>query len=159
MNFTILGPSDGKLSNDKSSITDAKFGGRREVSTSEADSKDYTKRTGNASNIKNNPVDETDRDVDDMSDVNDNFDDPTTQRAKKREFSRRDETSDVQQSNERIATQSDPDNRPRMDEGSDATQVPEASDVKTIRSKLKGHFGDGQYDNMPNRGTYEGEIS
>ncbi len=158
MNFTILGPSDGQLKDDKSSMTDAKFGGHREVSDV-AHAKDYTKRTGNAPNLKKNPVDETDKDVDDMSDVNDNFVDPATQRAKKREFSRRDETSDVQQSNEGIAVQSDPDNRPRMDEGSDITQVPETSDVKTRRSKLKGHFGEGQYDNMPNRGSYEGENS
>ena len=28
------------------------------------------------------------------------------------------------------------------------------------RSKSKGHFGgEGQYDNMPNRGVHEGEIS
>jgi hypothetical protein len=153
MNFTILGPSEGNLSENKSDMTDARFGGQRKVvSKSVGDAKDYTKRTGTAPNRKENPVDETVRDVDDMSDVNDNFADPTTERAKKREFSRREETSNVQKSNEaNWQVKSDPDNRPRMDEGSDAVQVPEVVEERVRKKANRWHYESSD--------TYEGEIS
>ena len=76
----------------------------------------------------------------------------STERAKKREFSRRDETSDAQQSNEADwQTKSDSDNRPRMDEGSDAVQIPEA-----ITERVRKKANRWQYDSS---NTYEGEIN
>jgi hypothetical protein len=50
--------------------------------------------------------------------------------------------------------ESDTANRPLED--TDVTIVP---DNKHRRSKLKNQFGSGQYDNNPNRGEGEGEIS
>lgn len=141
MNFTILGPNDNKLKDDKSSMTASDFGGNREYSSNTSDAKDYTKRTGRAPNKKENPVDDTTKDVDDMTDPY----------ARKREFSRREETSNVQKSNESVAIQSDSDRRPRMDEGNDAVQVPEASDLRQLKKANRW-----QYDSS-NR--YEGEIS
>jgi len=148
MDFTILGPSDGQLADNKSDMTDCRFGGIREHSDV-ADTKDYTKRTGGAPNKEENPVDEVAKDVDEM----------TESEARKREFSRREETSNVQKNNEADwQVKSDSDNQPL--ENTDAFE-PDPSDpnflMKTRRSKLKGHFGDGQYDNP--HGAYEGEIS
>lgn len=141
MNFTILGPSDGQLKDDKSMLTDARFGGHREHSQVAAD-KDYTARTGNAPNKKENPVDETVKDIDEM----------TESESRKREFSRREETSNVQKSNEADwQIKSDSDNRPRMDEGSDGLQVPEIIEERVRRKANKW-----QYDSS---NTYEGEIS
>jgi hypothetical protein len=138
-------PGDSPLSKDQSAPTDARFGGHREVSAVGKD-QDYTSRTGSASNRKENPVDDTIKDIDDMTDPN----------QRKREFSRREETSNVQASNEAgFITKTDSDNRPLED--TDAFE-PDGSSIKLRRSKIKGHFGNGQYDNNPNRGVYEGEI-
>jgi hypothetical protein len=138
-------PGDNPLSSDQSAPTDAKFGGHREYSDT-AKAQDYTSRTGKAPNVKKNPVDDTIKDIDDMTDPN----------QRKREFSRREETSNVQASNEAgFITKTDADHRPPED--TDAIE-PENDPAKRPRSKVKGHFGSGQYDNMPNRG-YEGEIS
>lgn len=132
---------DAPLAESQSDMTDARFGGHREHSDV-ADAKDYTSRTGNAPNVKKNPVDTTTKDIDDMTD----------DKARKREFSRRAETQDVQQSNEADwQTKSDSDNRPRMDEGSDGVQVPEAVEERVRRKANKW-----QYDTS---NTYEGEIS
>lgn len=149
MNFTILGPNDSPLAESKSDITDSRFGGNRAVTADISKAFDYTSRQGNAPSIKINPVDETSKDIDEM----------TEPQSRKREFSRRDETSDVQKSNEAdFISQADPDKRPL--ENTDAFE-PDPSDpnflLKTRRSKLKGQFGDGQYDNP--HGAYEGEIS
>lgn len=133
MNF--LGPCDNQLNDNQSDTRDGRFGGNREYSQT-AHSKDYTARTGNAPNKKENPEDTT-KDIDDMA----------NSEARKREFSRREETSNTQKSNEAgWATHSDSDRRPAEDED------------RNRGSKLRDHFGEGQYDNMPNRG-YEGEIS
>jgi hypothetical protein len=149
MNFTILGPSDGQLKDNKSDMTDTRFGGQRKnLSKSVADAKDYTKRTGTAPNKKENPVDETTRDIDDLA----------NEKEKKSEFSYQEDKMDVQKGNDSVAIQSDSDRRPPED--TDAF-TPDPSDpnflVKTRRSKLKNQFGDGQYDNP--QGAYEGEIS
>jgi len=138
MNFTILGPSDGQLQDNKSDTSDSNFGGNREYSQTAAD-KDYTSRTGNAPNKKENPVDETVRDIDDMANVE----------SRKREFSRRDETSDTQKNNESVAIQSDSDRRP--DEDTDPTKVPEASSLKQGRKANKWQFDSSD--------RYEGELS
>ena len=130
MQFTVLSPNDSPLKENKSDMTASNFGGNREVSNT-ADAKDYTKRTGNAPNKKENPVEDTSRDTDEMTDP----------KARKREFSRREETSNVQSSNEAdFITKSDSDKRPRMDEGSDAVQVPETHAVKRHRKHNQWHF-------------------
>jgi len=146
-----LNPSGDKpIQDGKTEASDARFGGHREHSDV-ANAKDYTARSSDDPQKEENPVDETIRDVDDMSDVNENFADKAA-RAKKREFSRRAETQDVQQSNEADwQTKSDSDHRPRMDEGTDAVQVPEAKEERVRRKANKW-----QYDNS---NTYEGEIS
>ena len=148
-----MSPLDHQLKDDKSSMTDTRFSGNREFTDNISSPKDYTKRaTEVVTAKKENPVDETVRDVDDMSDVNDNTDQTKHPRAKKREFSRRAETQDVQQSNEADwQTKSDPDNRPRMDEGTDAVQVPEVVEERVRRKANRW-----QYDSS---NTYEGEIS
>jgi hypothetical protein len=141
MNFTILGPSDNPVQNSKSDTTDGNFGGNREYSQT-ADAKDYTKRTGTASNKKENPVDITTKDIDDMADPN----------ARKREFSYQENKEDVQKNNESgFITKSDSDNRPRMDEGSDAVQVPTSSDLRQRKKPNRWQFDSSD--------TYEGEIS
>jgi hypothetical protein len=140
-----LSPNDNPLADNASDMKDQNFGGRREFTTGvQQREQDYKKPTGGSVNVKKNPVDETIRDIDDMTDA----------KARKREFSRRAETADHSDHNKERFHETEPDNRPP--EGTDETQVP---DDKHKRSKLKNHFGSGQYDNNPNRGTYEGEIS
>ena len=147
MNFTILTPNDSPLQNNKSEPTASNYGGHREYSQV-ANSKDYTNRTTENPTKKENPVDDTTRDIDDMTD----------DKARKREFSRREETSNVQKSNEFNISKSDSDKRPPEDTD---PFIPDPDDpnflIKMRRSKLKGHFGDGQYDNP--HGAYEGEVS
>jgi len=142
MNFTILTPGDSPVKDDKSSPTVSNFGGHRAHSNSVSDAKDYTKRTGNAPTIEENPTDTAVRDIDDMADP----------AARKREFSRREETSNTQLNNESsFITKSDSDNLPPMDTGSDATVVPETHAVKQTRKPNQWHFG--------TKSVYEGEIS
>lgn len=141
MNFTVLGPNDNPLSSDQSAPSDSRFGGHREHSNT-AKAQDYTSRTGKAENRKENPVEDTSRDIDEMTEAE----------SRKREFSRREETSNVQASNEAgFITKSDSDNRPRMDEGTDAVQVPEADENRQKQRANKWHFDSSN--------TYEGEIS
>jgi hypothetical protein len=143
MNFTILTPSDSPLQDDKSSMTDTRFGGqRKKLNTSVADSKDYTKRTGAAPNKKENPENAV-KDIDDMANSEE----------RKREFSYQEDKKDVQKNNEAdFIVKSDADGgRPRMDEGSDAVQVPEASDTKHHRKPNQWHFG-------KSGSVYDGEI-
>ena len=141
MNFTVLStPNDSPIKDDKSTPSASNFGGHREHSKT-AKEQDYTGRTGTAANKKENPVDETIKDVDDMSNL----------KEKKNEFSYQEEKINVQKGNEGIGIKSDPENRPRMDEGTDAVQVPEASDRKQLKKANKW-----QYDSS-NR--YEGEMS
>jgi len=64
MNFTILGPLDNPIQNSKSDITDSNFGGNRQVTGNISEEHNSTKARGGASEIKINPVDETERDVD-----------------------------------------------------------------------------------------------
>jgi hypothetical protein len=153
-NLTGMSPFDNPVAYAKDDATDSHFGGQRRKGLPESlgDPKDYTKRTTvRVTAKKENPVDESIKDVDDMTDA---F-------QRKREFSRREETSNVQKSNTaEWREQSDSDRRPP--EETDPFE-PDPSDpnflIKNRRSKLKGHIGSGQYDNMPNRGMYEGEIS
>lgn len=148
MNFTVLTPSDTPVQNSKSDTVDGNFGGNREHSQT-SDNKDYTKRTGSAPSKKENPVENVIKDVDSMANS-------TT---RKREFSYQENKMDVQKNNEaNFITKSDSDNQPPEDTDG---FVPDPTDpnflIKTRRSKLKGHFGDGPYDGS--RGEYEGELS
>lgn len=135
------------LSEDQSSMKDDRFGGHREYSQT-ANDKDYTGRAATNPNAKKNPQDTT-IDVDDLENVE----------ARKREFSRRDETADCQKSNESdFITKTDKENQPLEEK---RAFEPDPDDpnflVKKRGSKVPGHFGDGQYNNNPNRG-YEGEV-
>lgn len=134
-----MSPGDHPLTDDQSAATDTRFGGHREHSQV-ADAKDYTARTPTNVVKEENPVDETIRDVDDM----------TNAAEKKREFSYQEEKINVQEGNEGIAIQSDPENRPRMNEGSDAVQVPEV-----VGERQRRKANPWQYDTS---NTYEGEI-
>ena len=143
-----MSPGDNKLSSDQSDPTDARFGGHREHSQV-SDAKDYTGRTGAGPNEKENPVDDVIRDIDDMVNT----------RERKNEFSYQEGKINVQKGNESDwMTKSDSDRLPPED--TDAFE-PDPSDpnflLKTRRSKLKYHFGDGQYSNP--HSDYEGEIT
>lgn len=135
-----MSPGDHPVHDDQSSMTDTRFGGHREYSQV-ADAKDYTKRTGEAPNKKENPVDETIRDVDDMVGAGE----------KKNEFSYQETKMDVQKGNDVLAIQSDSDKRPRMEEGSDAVQVPEVVEERQRKKANKWQYATSD--------TYEGEIS
>jgi hypothetical protein len=141
MNFTILTPGENLLNDDKSSTVDGRFGGHREHSNTSKE-QDYTSRTGTNKEKKENPVDETIRDIDDMTDP---F-------QRKREFSRREETSNVQKSNEEhFITKTDAENRPNMDEGTDPVRVPDTDLVKRHRKPNQWH--------LSTESIYESEIS
>ena len=147
-------PYDAPVQESQSDATDSRFGGLRAVvDVSVAKTEDYTSRTKASPNKKENPVDETTKDIDDLNNEED----------RKREASRRAETSTVGADNKYRRpgdgddkTYSEPDNRPPED--TDAF-TPDGDPIKLRRSKNKHHFGSGQYDNMPNRGVYEGENS
>ena len=136
MNFTILGPNDNPVQNSKSDTTDGNFGGNREYSQT-SDAKDYTKRTGNAPNKKENPVDTAIKDIDDMTDP---F-------SRKREFSYQEEEGTTEAD---FMIKSDSDNLPRMDEGSDAVQVPASSTLRQHKKPNRWQFAKSE--------TYEGEL-
>lgn len=139
MSITILTPNEHPVRDGKSEPTASNFGGRREQSNTAA-SQDYTSRTGASPNKKENPVDETIRDIDDMTDP----------MSRKREFSYQDELSDCQKGNEADwRAQSDSDNRP--DEEDDPVRIPEAINRRQYRKANKWQF------DSSNR--YEGEIS
>lgn len=141
MNFNTLSPFDSQVKDSKSDTSATHFGGHREHSDV-SDAKDYTDRIKAAPNIKKNPVDKVVKDIDDMTDS----------KQRKREFSRREETSNVQKSNESdFIVKTDKENRPRMDEGSDPVQVPEVDKPKRHRKPNQWQFG--------TESVYEGEIS
>ena len=132
----ILSPNDSKLIDSASDMKDQNFGGNRAITTGvQQKEQDYKQPVGWSSSVKENPVDKVIKDIDDMTDSN----------VRKREFSRRDETNNHSDHNKERFHESEPDNRPLED--TDVTQVP---DERHRRSKLKNHFGEGQY---------EGEIS
>jgi hypothetical protein len=140
-----LSPNDNPVNNNKSSTIDGDYGGNREFTTGEQrKGQDYKKPTQASVDVEGNPIDKTTKDIDDMADP----------KARKREFTRRAETMDHSDHNKDRFPESDTANRPLED--TDVTIVP---DNKHRRSKLKNQFGSGQYDNNPNRGEGEGEIS
>ena len=140
MNFTILTPGDSPVMYDKSDATHSNFGGQRQ-NAAVADAKDYTKRTGQAPSIEENPVDDAIRDIDDMSNLQE----------RKNRFTQEEIKTDVQKGNEGIGIQSDPENRPRMDEGTDAVRVPSSDYIEEMKKPNRWSF-----DSLP---IYEGEVS
>jgi len=126
----ILTPNDSPISNEKTK--NVNFGINKSYTTGEQQkSQDYLKANGGSPNAKLNPVDETLRDVDDMSNAN----------TRKREFSRRYETQTVGDHNKERFHESDSNNRPKENDGS--VLVP---DEKHHGSNIKYHFGEGQYE-------------
>lgn len=142
MNFTVLSPNDTPVKDSQSDMTDTRFGGQRQkLNESVSDIKDYTKRTGTASNEIENPIDTAIKDIDDMANASEH----------KNIFTQEEIRSDVQKGNESRAIQSDSDNRPRMDEGTDGIQIPSSDYRGEMKKKNKYSF-----DSLP---IYEGEIS
>jgi hypothetical protein len=138
-----LSPHDTPVGSDASEMKDTNFGGNREYTTGkQVKSQDYTSRDCGAPNKKENPYEETTKDVDDMTDPE----------ARKREFSRRAETSTVGDHNKEHFHETDPENRPPEDT---TAFIP---DDKKHTKKMRFQYGSGQYDNNPNRGNYEGEV-
>lgn len=138
-------PNDNPVSDDaSSSMQDNNFGGQRQFTTgAQVKEQDYTKKHGGAPNVKRNPVEDAVRDIDAMTETE----------SRKREFSRRAETADHSDHNKEHFHETDPENRPPED--TSAVLIP---DDKKHGDKLRNHFGSGQYDNYPNRGSYEGEL-
>lgn len=135
-------PNDSPVDDNTSSMKDNNFGGQRQFTTGkQVRTQDYTKKHCGAPNTKENPVEDAVRDVDAMSD----------EETRKREFSRRAETSTCGDHNKEHFHETDPENRPLEDT---TAFIP---DGKKHGDKLRNHFGSGQYDNNPNRGRYEGE--
>ena len=142
MNFTILTPGDCPVMYDKSDATDSNFGGQRQrLHTTVGDDSDYTMRDGAAPTIELNPVDTAIRDIDDMSNLEE----------RKNDFSQQEIRADVQKGNEGLGIQSGPENRPRMDEGTDAVQVPSSEYRKQLKKTNRWQFNKSEH--------YEGEIS
>lgn len=135
-------PNDNPVSdrNASSSLKDRNFGGRRKVTDNTQKAEDYTKpsmerRANMAEDVEEkifNPVEETTKDIDDMVDAPlDENGDPVAGR--KREFSRRAETSTVGADNQYRRPHdgddkiySDPDNRPESEHREDdVVKVPD----------------------------------
>lgn len=104
---------------------------------------DYTKQAQEAEDVKRNPVDETEKDVQALNN-------PMT---RTREASRRAETADPADTNKGRFPEIDMSNVPP--ELDDPVIVP---DDKKHGAKLKTQFGSGPYE-MTRRSLYEGEIS
>ena len=129
----VLGPSDSPVNNSKSDTVDGNFGGNRSISSDISKSQDYKSPGGGAPNRVENPEDVS-KDIDEMTEAE----------ARKREFSRREETSNRQKSNEAgFISKTDSDNRPS--EETDAFE-PDSEPPKVRRSKNKYHFGGSPYD-------------
>jgi hypothetical protein len=146
-NMFVLGPSDNKV-NDRhgsSSLKDSRFGGNRQVTDNVQKTEDYTKpsterrsnMTGEADEKMVNPVEEATIDIDDMNDP----------QARKRETSRRAETSTVGaqnqyrrpgDANDKIHT--DADNIPEADVNDDEVIEPDPN--KKHGSRLPNMIGE-----------------
>jgi hypothetical protein len=150
---TAPGAGDKKVTvDDRFGSKDGNFGGNRAVSSTPAKDGDYKRPTLGAPNRKENPVDETERDIDDLAGtVDDKYRGDGM-------YDRQQDASDLTQRFDLQYVKTDAENRPPED--TDAfTPDPDDPDflIKKRRSKNKGQYGDGQYDNYPNRG-YEGEL-
>lgn len=162
----VLGPTDNGNTTDRGAESKSKrktvdsrfdtkqgsFGGNRAHSSTPRFEGDYTRPTLGAPIRKQNPVDTVERDIDDPAGTigagyyGDSW------------FTRQRNNSVLSFKKNLIHIYTSPDHRPL--ENTDAFE-PDPTDpdflVKKPRSKVKGHYGDGQYDNYPNRG-YEGEL-
>ena len=142
MNFTVLSPNDTPVQDGQSDMIDARFGGQRQkLNESVSDIKDYTKRSGVTPSIKENPTDTAIKDVDDMANLSE----------RKNVFTQEEIRADVQRGNENTAIQSDSTTRPRMDEGTDAVQVPSSTFREQMKKTNRWSLNSGD--------IYEGEIS
>lgn len=125
-------PNDTPLSDNASSIKDTSFGGQRQFTKGkQTKDQDYTKKSGGSPNVKENPVDEVVRDIDEM----------TEPESRKREFSRRAETASHKDHNKEHFHETDPENRPFED--SSNLIIP---DGKKHGDKLRNQYGEGQYE-------------
>ena len=70
---------------------------------------------------------------------------------RKNDFSQQEIRADVQKGNEGLGIQSGPENRPRMDEGTDVVQVPSSEYRKQLKKTNRWQFNKSEH--------YEGEIS
>ena len=128
----ILSPNDSPLMDSVSDMKNKNFGAKRTFTTGvQQKDHDYTVSVGGSSNIEENPVDDSIKDIDAMTDP----------ASRKREFSRRAETNDRSDHNKERFHEISSDNKP-LEDKSDVI-VP---DNKYHGSKLKNHFGNGQYE-------------
>jgi len=114
----VLGPHDSPVSHSTTDLTDTNFGGARKVTAGIQNAADYTKRTNDLRDVKENPVDATTRDVDDLNDP----------QARKNDTTRQVKSFETGDLNTEYFHVSDLENKP-LDEGREdsAFQVP-ASD-------------------------------
>lgn len=129
MNFTVLSPGDNPVNNSKSDITDSNFGGNRKVTENIFESHDYTKARGGSVEVKENPVDETIKDIDDN------------------------EVVEIKGNGAMFITKSDKENQPIED--TDAVVIPNSIGPKRQRKPDKYNFSS---TSIPVT-NYEGEIS
>lgn len=130
-----LSPNDNPITDNAAELKDNNFGGNREYTKGkQVKDQDYTGRSCGSPNNKENPVDETTKDIDDM----------TNSEAREREFSRRAETACRKDHNKEHFHKTDPENLPLEDTRS---FIP---DDKKHGAILRTQYGEGQY---------EGEIS
>lgn len=142
MNFVTLTPNDSPINDSRSDMIDSNFGGQRQkLNKTVGDPKDYTKRTGACSEIEENPVEDVTRDIDEMSNSFERKDEFTYQEIK----------SNVQEGNNSVAIQSDPENRPLADNGSDPVIIPETVTRKQLKKSNRWQFDKSD--------KYEGELS
>lgn len=143
----VMSPYDNRVAEDDAGgLKDRNFGGNRKVTDNVQKSEDYTKpsterranMTGETDEKIFNPVEETTKDVDDMNDLE----------ARKREESRRAETSTVGADNQYRRpfdgddkTYSEPDNRPADDHREDDGVV-EPDPVGKHGKRNPFHFGE-----------------
>lgn len=126
-----LSPHDNPVEDGANELKDGSFGGNREYTTGkQVKDQDYTGRAGGSPNNKENPVDETAKDIDEM----------TEPESRKREFSRRAETADRKDHNKEHFHKTDPENLPLEDT---TAFVP---DDKKHGARLRTQYGEGQYE-------------
>jgi hypothetical protein len=142
MNFTVLTPNDSPLMYNKSDATHSNFGGQRQkLHIPVGDDNDYTVRKGDDPNTDQNPIDTSIRDIDEMSNLEE----------RKNRFTQEEIKSNCQEGNDSLGIQSDPENRPRMDEGTDGIQVPSSVFRKQLKKTNKWQFAKSEH--------YESEMS
>lgn len=133
----VMSPGDNKVQDSKSDTTDGRFGGNRKVTSDVQNPQDYTKSTLDGRDKVENPEDTT-KDIDDLNDP----------QARKRENSRRAETSTVGADNQYRRSgdgddkiYSEPDNLP-TGEGREDDVVIEPEAGKKHGTRSPWHIGE-----------------